>query len=46
MTRPTEFSSVSDCSTVEYSEVSWLVRSQSGLLQFSRCELLLLEAGS
>jgi hypothetical protein len=43
MTRPTEFSwvSVVQCSAVE--RVGWWVR---GLLRFSPCELLLLEAGS
>jgi hypothetical protein len=48
MTRPTEFSSVSECSSswVEWSEVSWLVSDQlvRGLLQFSTCQLLLLDA--
>jgi hypothetical protein len=47
MIQLTEFSSVSEYSAVEYSGVK-LVGQQSvrGLLQFSRCELLLLEAGS
>jgi hypothetical protein len=48
MIRPTEFSSVSECSAVEYSGGNYLVGEQSvgGPLQFSTCELLLLEAGS
>jgi hypothetical protein len=47
ITRPSKFSSVSECSAVEYSGMKWVgwwaVRV---LLQFSRCELLLLEVGS
>jgi hypothetical protein len=44
MIRPTELSLASECSTVEWSD---LVGEQPvrGLLQFGRCELLLLEAG-
>jgi hypothetical protein len=47
MTRPTEFSSVSECSAVEWRGTSWLVSEWiRGLLRSSPCEPLLLEAGS
>jgi hypothetical protein len=46
ITWPTEFSSVSECSAVEYSGVKWVGWWVRGLLRYSRCELLLWEAGS
>jgi hypothetical protein len=44
MTPATKFSSVSECSGVQWSKASWLVRRE--LLQFGHCKLLLLESGS
>jgi hypothetical protein len=47
MTRPTELTSVSECSAFEYSRVKWVGWcALRELLQFIRCEPLLLDAGS